>query len=146
MIQRTRAAPGNRDLPPKPGLVHRKGVTFAQDNGTLNHVLQLTDVPGPRIILQPAEVVRMDWFDPSAHPAREALGERSCKQRDVVAALTQRINAFEADAKNQKASLEAQAKDLETRERLAAKKLNDAQKLLASYDEAKHQAALKLAG
>ena len=47
---------------------------------------------------------------------------------------------------NIKRNIDAREHDLMAREKIAAKKLNDAQKLMASYDEAKHQAALKLAG
>jgi hypothetical protein len=63
--------------------------------------------------------------------------ERNLKAREGTQALNEA---------NSKRSLDQREKDLETRERLAAAKLNEASKLMASYDEAKHQAALKLAG
>jgi hypothetical protein len=44
-----------------------------------------------------------------------------------------------------KAEYDHREGDLRAREQLAAKKLDDATKLMASYDEAKHQAAMKLA-
>jgi hypothetical protein len=50
-----------------------------------------------------------------------------------------------AAANNLKANQDARENDLNMREKLAAKKLNDAQKLMASYDEAKHKAAQALA-
>ena len=54
-----------------------------------------------------------------------------------------------AEARKEKKAADEAAKaaaaDLEMREAIATKKLNDANKLMAAYDEAKHQAALKLA-
>jgi hypothetical protein len=82
--------------------------------------------------------------DATAQATVNAQRERALHAQEED--LNRRKNAFEADAQNSKANLEGREKDLDTRERLAAKKLNDAQKLLAAYDEAKHQAALKLAG
>jgi hypothetical protein len=46
---------------------------------------------------------------------------------------------------NLKANYEQREAALTARERDAAAKLNEAAKLMASYDEAKHQAAMKLA-
>jgi hypothetical protein len=54
-------------------------------------------------------------------------------------------NAFEQEAATVKASLDQRETDLTAREKAAADKLNQALNLMASYDEAKHQAALKLA-
>src|ERR1700722_31078 len=39
MIQPTRPATGNREKPANPGLVHRKGVSLAQNDGAFNYVL-----------------------------------------------------------------------------------------------------------
>jgi hypothetical protein len=60
-------------------------------------------------------------------------------------ALVANEQAAKAAADNLKANQDAREADLSAREKLAAKKLNDASKLMASYDEAKHKAALKLA-
>ena len=54
-------------------------------------------------------------------------------------------NAFEREAANWRANVESREADLTAREAIAAKKLRDAQTLMASYDEAKHRAAEKLA-
>jgi hypothetical protein len=59
--------------------------------------------------------------------------------------LDRRARAFETEAANWKANVESREADLIAREAIATKKLNDANKLMAAYDEAKHQAALKLA-
>jgi len=70
------------------------------------------------------------------------------RQRELRAQeddLTRRKQAFEAEAQNWKVNVESREADLVAREAIAAKKLNDANKLMAAYDEAKHQAALKLA-
>jgi len=70
------------------------------------------------------------------------------RERDLRGAETQLKNqreTFEREAANWKANVEAREADLTAREAIAAKKLNDANKLMAAYDEAKHQAALKLA-
>ena len=56
-----------------------------------------------------------------------------------------RRNTFETEAQNWKANADQREAGLETREREAVKKLDEATKLMADYDEAKHQAALKLA-
>jgi len=63
--------------------------------------------------------------------------ERDLKAREGTQALSEA---------NLKRNLEQREKDLEMRERVAQQKLNEASKLMASYDAAKHQAALKLAG
>ena len=52
---------------------------------------------------------------------------------------------FEQEAANWKANYEQRETELAARERAATDKLNQALNLMASYDEAKHQAALKLA-
>ena len=61
-------------------------------------------------------------------------------------AIAAREQAQKDSEANVKRNIDAREHDLAAREKIAAKKLNDAQKLMASYDEAKHQAALKLAG
>ena len=69
--------------------------------------------------------------------------KRDLDQRDPE--LTTREGTHNLTVANWNTNVEQREKDLETREKIAAKKLNDANKLMASYDEAKHQAALKLA-
>jgi colicin import membrane protein len=81
--------------------------------------------------------------DAAAQSAANHQRERELRGQE--AALLQRKNAFEQEAANSKVNFDSREADLDVRERLAAKKLNDAQKLMASYDEAKHKAALQLA-
>jgi DNA repair exonuclease SbcCD ATPase subunit len=52
---------------------------------------------------------------------------------------------YEQTKNNWTINVNAREADLATREAAVAKKLKDAETLLAKYDEAKHQAALKLA-
>jgi hypothetical protein len=52
---------------------------------------------------------------------------------------------FIAERNNAKISLDQREAELVRREQAATAKLNEASKLMASYDEAKHKAALKLA-
>jgi len=59
-IQRTRSLAGIRDFPPKPGFVDRKSSVLAQDDGSLNHVLQFTNVPRPVIRLQQCDALFVD--------------------------------------------------------------------------------------
>ena len=68
-------------------------------------------------------------------------GELDAREKAIAA----REAAHEREAANWKTNVNDREKDLETREAFAAKKLNDANKLMASYDEAKHKAALQLA-
>lgn len=75
----------------------------------------------------------------NANAARAA--ELDKRERQLAA---QEQAALQA-AQNLKLNQDAREADLEAREKVAAKKLNDASKLMASYDEAKHKAALKLA-
>jgi hypothetical protein len=72
-----------------------------------------------------------------------AQRERELDAREK--ALTERENTQQREAANLKVNYDSREADLEAREAIVTKKLNDAQKLLASYDEAKHQAAMKLA-
>ena len=81
--------------------------------------------------------------DAAAQSTGYAQRERTLRGEE--AALSQRRNTFEQEAANWKANVESREADLTAREAIAAKKLNDANKLMAAYDEAKHQAALKLA-
>jgi len=70
------------------------------------------------------------------------------RERDLRGAETQLKNqreTFEREAANWKANVDSREADLVAREAIVTKKLNDANKLMAAYDEAKHQAALKLA-
>ena len=82
---------------------------------------------------------------------RDAAGQSAANQqrertlRNEEAILIQRRNAFEQEAANWKSNYEQREADLTMREKIATKKLNDAQKLMAAYDEAKHKAALQLA-
>jgi DNA repair exonuclease SbcCD ATPase subunit len=81
--------------------------------------------------------------DMGAQTAANAVRERDLRGAETD--LARRRQAFEQEAANWKANVESREADLEAREKIAAKKLNDASKLMAAYDEAKHQAALKLA-
>jgi hypothetical protein len=71
--------------------------------------------------------------------------QRERDLRGAEAEIARRRQAFDAEAANWKANVESREADLTAREAIATKKLNDANKLMAAYDEAKHQAALKLA-
>ena len=81
--------------------------------------------------------------DAAAQSTANATRERDLRGHE--AELKARRDAFERDAANWRINVDSREKDLETREAIATKKLNDANKLMASYDEAKHKAALKLA-
>ena len=74
-----------------------------------------------------------------------ANGERERELRGAETELARRRQAFDAEAANWKVNVDSREADLTAREAIVAKKLNDANKLMAAYDEAKHQAALKLA-
>ena len=69
--------------------------------------------------------------------------ERELKAHEFE--LKRARETFEQEAANWKANYEQRETDLTAREKAAADKLNQALNLMASYDEAKHQAALKLA-
>ena len=79
----------------------------------------------------------------AAQATVNANQERELK--GVEANLTRRRNDFELEMANLKANYEQREAALTARERDATAKLNEAAKLMASYDEAKHQAAMKLA-
>jgi len=87
-----------------------------------------------------------------AERASRDITQQAAANANRAAELDKREHALEANeraaklaADNLKANQDAREADLDAREKIAAKKLNDAQKLLASYDEAKHKAAQALA-
>jgi hypothetical protein len=75
--------------------------------------------------------------------AANAQHEKELKVQE--ADLLARRDIFERERANAKTSLDQREAELVQRERAAAAKLNEASKLMAAYDEAKHKAALKLA-
>jgi hypothetical protein len=85
------------------------------------------------------------------HATRTAAAQstaNAARERELKAAeaeLTRARNDFERETATAKANLDQRDAELNERERAVAKKLNDAQKLMAAYDEAKHKAALQLA-
>jgi len=79
----------------------------------------------------------------AAQNAANVARERELKGLETD--LARRRNDFEREAAATKVALDRREAELTSREQAAAKKLNDANKLMAAYDEAKHQAALKLA-
>ena len=81
--------------------------------------------------------------DAAAQSTANANHERELK--GVEANLIRRRNDFELETANWKANYEQREAELAARERDVAGKLNEVSKLMASYDEAKHKAALKLA-
>jgi hypothetical protein len=81
--------------------------------------------------------------DAAAQATANAQRARDLKGAETD--LTRRRNDFEREAANWKINVESREADLAAREAIVSKKLNDANKLMAAYDEAKHQAALKLA-
>jgi hypothetical protein len=87
-----------------------------------------------------AERTRRDVAAQSSANANRA-GELDKRERAIEA----REQTAQREAQNLKTNLDSREADLAAREAIAAKKLNDANKLMAAYDEAKHQAALKLA-
>jgi hypothetical protein len=80
-----------------------------------------------------------------AGAASSANQQRERELRGHEAELQRARTVFEQDAANWKANFEQREAELTAREREVAKKLSDAEKLMTAYDEAKHQAALKLA-
>jgi hypothetical protein len=87
-----------------------------------------------------------------AERTRRDVAAQSSANANRVTELDKRERSIEAreqtaqrEAQNLKVNLDSREADLTTREAIVAKKLNDANKLMAAYDEAKHQAALKLA-
>jgi hypothetical protein len=81
--------------------------------------------------------------DAAAQSTANANHERDL--RAVEANLIRRRNDFDLEMANWKANYEQREAELTAREREVAKRLSDAEKLMTAYDEAKHQAALKLA-
>jgi hypothetical protein len=81
--------------------------------------------------------------DMDARNAANQVRERDLRGEEKQ--LTTQKQTFALEQANARANLDAREADLQAREAIAAKKLNDANKLMAAYDEAKHQAALKLA-
>ena len=85
------------------------------------------------------------------HATRTAAAQSTANQqreRDLrghEAELARARNSFQQEAANWKANYEQREAELAARERDAEQKLATAQRLMASYDEAKHQAAMKLA-
>jgi hypothetical protein len=85
------------------------------------------------------------------HATRTAAAQSTANQqreRDLrghEAELKRARETFDQEAANWKANYEQRESELAAREKAAADKLNQALNLMASYDEAKHQAALKLA-
>jgi hypothetical protein len=79
----------------------------------------------------------------AAQATANAAGERELKGHE--AELSRARETFEQDAANWKANYEQREAELAAREQAAEQKLETAQRLMASYDEAKHQAAMKLA-
>ena len=85
------------------------------------------------------------------HSTRTAAAQSTANQqreRDLrghEAELARARNSFQQEAANWKANYEQREAELAEREKAAADKLAHALNLMASYDEAKHQAALKLA-
>jgi hypothetical protein len=79
----------------------------------------------------------------TAQSTANAQRERELKGHE--AELARARAAFEQEAATIKANLDQRDAELTARERAAEDKLNQALNLMASYDEAKHQAALKLA-
>jgi len=85
------------------------------------------------------------------HATRTAAAQSAAndvRARDLKgheAELARARNTFQQEAANWKANYEQREAELAEREKVAADKLAQALNLMASYDEAKHQAALKLA-
>ena len=79
----------------------------------------------------------------AAQATANVAHERELKAME--ANLIRRRNDFEQEAANWKANYEQREAELVARERAATDKLNQTLDLMANYDEAKHQAALKLA-
>ena len=89
-----------------------------------------------------------DQADRSERNAAAQAASNDARARELAAIeadLATRRTAFDTEAQNWKLNADQREAALETREREAIKKLDEAQKLMADYDEAKHQAALKLA-
>jgi hypothetical protein len=85
------------------------------------------------------------------HATRTAAAQSAAndvRARDLKgheAELARARNTFQQEAANWKSNYEQREAALTSRERAAEEKLTQALNLMASYDEAKHQAALKLA-
>src|SRR6266851_2089998 len=77
-------------LPFEPGLVHAKNVAFAQDHGSLNHVLQFTNVARPAVCLEQFEGFSVDCFELLSSVFPEAINEVLDKQGNVGCAIAQR--------------------------------------------------------
>jgi hypothetical protein len=61
-----------------------------EDDGSLDQVLELADVPRPAVLLERGHGLGGDRFDPFAHPPRELPGEVTHERGDVAAALAKR--------------------------------------------------------
>src|SRR5215472_8615702 len=93
--------------------------------------------------LNEARKLKKDTDD--ARQAAEKDLEAARYERGQAERASRDITQQAAANANRAAELDKREPELDAREKIAAKKLNDAQKLLASYDEAKHKAAQALA-
>src|SRR5580704_10808125 len=71
----------------EPRLIHAKNVTFAQDHGPLNHVLQFTNVAWPAVGLQQFESSSVDCSELLSGLFSEAINEVLDKQGNVWCAI-----------------------------------------------------------
>src|SRR5579862_781206 len=73
-----------------PGFVHRKSISFAQDDGPLNYILQLTNVARPAVRLEQFESLSIDCSELLSSLFSEAVNEVLDKQGNVRSAIAQR--------------------------------------------------------
>ena len=86
-----------------------------------------------------------DRAEKSSKAQAEVNAQRTQEIVNQTAELDRWKMTFAQEKANHLANIEQREAALEIREREALKKLDEAQKLMAEYDAAKHQAALKLA-
>src|SRR5262245_47889585 len=81
----------------QPGFVDGKSVAIAEDHGTFQNILQLANVPGPIVLLQPTKGL---GFDPSnflPYFVSMASDKVSDQQRNIFHTLAQRRNLQRED-------------------------------------------------
>ena len=91
-IRRERHASA-RDLGPRraePARVDGERLALTQDDGPLDHVLQLSNVPGPAILFEERQGLVADPADPLAFLLGIPFDQVLDEERDVTGALTQR--------------------------------------------------------
>src|SRR5260370_23863054 len=74
-IQRTRPAWGGGQFPLQPALVHGKGFALAEDDRTLDYILQFANVPRPAVSFKQFERLLIDRLELLSRPFPKTIRE-----------------------------------------------------------------------